>query len=119
MSLHWEYKVCKDHLRANVTGLWTQGSASELFVDVRRMSEETGMKKVYLNCWDMMPPTNDYVRYESGVEMARVWNSDLKVLAVWRSRFITRFLENVARNRGVDVLVTDNEEEGMSWLMKP
>jgi hypothetical protein len=57
-------------------------------------------------------------RHDIGVAAAEILKGEFKAVAVIQKQFINKHGENVANNRGADVLVTDSMDEAIRWLLK-
>jgi hypothetical protein len=57
-------------------------------------------------------------RHEIGLITAEVLNGEISESCVVLKEYITGHAENVARNRGADVLVTHDLSEAHSWLKR-
>ncbi len=56
-------------------------------------------------------------RHRSGLIVAEMWKGR-KAAAVVQKQFINKHAENVANNRGGNVLITHDYNEAMNWLSK-
>ena len=110
------YNNLDDYLLVSVSGQWTDYAVKEGIEEVKRKADSYGKTRVLLNLMNMTPPDGVMDRFRAGEYIAKIWGS-LRVAAVWKQEFITKFAENVAVNRGARFAVFADEKQALKWLL--
>ena len=113
------YQDMGEYLFVSIRGKWTVTSARRAIEEIKSEAEKYDQSRVLLNLMELLPPDLPYTRFTTGKDIAQVWGSSLKVAAVARQEFITRFAENVAVNRGAKFKVFADEKQALQWLLPP
>ncbi|MBL7177823.1 MAG: STAS/SEC14 domain-containing protein [Desulfobacteraceae bacterium] len=118
MTIEASFHSADGYLLASIRGKWTEDSVKEQIDNIKCEAERREQTRVLLDMREILPPQNGLTRFLSGKEMARVWGSFLKVAAIWKTEFITKFAEYTAMNRGADFAIFSDEKEAKEWLME-
>lgn len=118
MDLQWSYEETDGYLHVRAAGDWTTEDVRRAIDDIAKTVQAKGHARILVDMRDMSPPASEFERYLAGEHVAEVWGPlNIKVAAVWRQDLITKFVENVAVNRGANLAVLSDLNEATRWLM--
>lgn len=84
---------------------------------VIKLHRERGLTKVYIDASKLTSMPSTLPVFEFGSEMAELFRtSKFAVVRSKQTRDVTRFLENVVRNRGAHMEMFDSEGAALAWL---
>ena len=119
MGIQATYQDMGQYLSVSIRGKWTEESARRVIEEIKSEAEKYNQSRVLLDLMEILPPDIPFTRFKTGIYIAQVWGSSLKVATVARQEFITRFTENVAANRGAKLKAFTDEEQALQWLLQP
>jgi hypothetical protein len=118
MTLEYQIEPRETFLQVDVWGTFDTDRAKELFPELIKASREHGISKSLIDCSRMSGkiPVSD--RFEFASFMAQLITQPLRIAVVASKRHVLRdkFMETVARNRGVLLKVATEREEATQWL---
>jgi hypothetical protein len=115
-TLRFTFANAGDHLVFTCTGSIDWPGQAEL-IEAIRAASESGPRKIVIDYRPTVGPFDTLTKYKSGV-LAAEKLPGRRILSLGRRELIDHFAENTAVNRGAQVFTTDDEAEGMRWLME-
>ena len=106
------------YLVAYVSGSLTLKSGKDLIDVIAHESKRRGYDLFLVDMLQTGPPQKEIDRYYLGEYAALTLHDGLKLAVVYPEKFINKFFENTAVNRGVEVTVVGNREKALEWLFK-
>ncbi len=116
MSLEVQIHEGEAHLLIKAVGQYSLANLHDLFDRVRKESESRANQRVILDVTEVAGTISVLDMLVLGEHCARFWRPAFKVAIVSRVGGFTRFFENVARNRGVQIAVVPNQGAAIEWL---
>jgi hypothetical protein len=119
MSFEVTTTVFPEYLKVTSRG---EFSIPDLFEFIERVNTEAiavGRKYVLVDSRAITGELSDVDRFLGGQRSAEVFGARLKVAVMMPAGKITKMAELAASNRGTKLLITDNEDEALTWLLKP
>jgi hypothetical protein len=117
MSFEVKTAVKADHVRITVVGEYLFGKMFEFIELVRSIADESGRKRVLIDCSQLEGNMTEADRFQGGQKIAEVFGSRLKAALVMPEGQVTKLGELTAVNRGARFLVTTSDSEAESWLL--
>jgi hypothetical protein len=116
MSLEVQIHAAETHLFVKAVGQYSLVNLHDLFDRVKKESEDRANQKVILDVTEISGaiPVLDMVVL--GKHCAQLWKHTFKVAIVSPVGGFTKFFENVARNRGLQLVVVPNQCAALEWL---
>ena len=120
MKLDLAFREADGYLLVQVEGEWTPEAVQQGIEEVAQAAEERGHDRVLLDIRNMSGPKTDLHRFLAGEHAAKAWGHPLrlKVAAVYKEELIDKFTENVAVNRGANIIVLSDIDEAIEWLTR-
>jgi len=110
------FERCPGYLRATCEGTFpTDGR--EYLRRIRAEAIRAADALVLLDCYGLSEPASEMDRFEAGVALAEIFRHEFKIAVLYHPAHINKFTENVAVNRGTDVLVTGDPQAALAWLL--
>jgi len=95
------------------------GELTALMAEMKKKGVEMGIYKLLLDVSKIdFRDLTIAERHDLGIAGAQLFAGGFRVALVVQKQFINKHGENVASNRGADVLVCDSFEEAYIWLGK-
>ncbi|HME01083.1 MAG TPA: hypothetical protein VKM93_27695 [Terriglobia bacterium] len=116
MGVDVQIKQEKGYLFVGVVGEYGRMDSCDLIHRVKEESKNSGYQNVLLDTTGLAGPIPHLDMFELGVHCAEVWKAAFRIAIISRAGGINKFFEDVARNRGVRVLVAANQDEAIHWL---
>lgn len=110
-------KLEKDYLFIHMTGWFEDRAIIERVHYIRDKSREFGAKRVLVDTQDVQGRLRDFDRWYAGLEFALTMPGSPRVAVLALAKNINKFGENVAVNRGADLLVTHDRDEAVTFLL--
>ncbi len=89
----------------------------EMLIELKRIAVEKKMDKLLVNAISIdFKDLTMSERHDIGLAAAEILKGDFKGACVIQKEFINTHGENVANNRGANVLVIDKLEDAYEWL---
>jgi hypothetical protein len=85
---------------------------------IRDTARQTAYSRILIDASTLSPPRVDFYRFLAGQDLAALFPLPCKVAVVCQAKWITKFAENVAVNRGARVLVCADRVEALGWLLE-
>jgi len=104
------------YLFIGVVGEYSLMDSRDLIHRVKEESKNSGYQNVLLDTTGLAGSIPHLDMFELGVHCAEVWKAAFRVAIISRAGGINKFFEDVARNRGVRVLVVAKEDAAIQWL---
>jgi hypothetical protein len=106
------------HLLFVLKGAWSAAQAVQLVESIGRRCDETLHRCALVDISGLESRLQEFERFVLGQRIAaRLPGGAYRMAVLARPDQITRLTENVAVNRGADVMVTSDREEALSWLL--
>jgi len=104
--------------RASVSGAFILGNANTFFVEILRRAQEEKLGRILIDTRGITTEIPTIARFEFGIHMAEQRPREFKIAFVGSEQNVwpDRFLENVSRNRGVNVKIVTDIEKALNWL---
>lgn len=117
MSIELKFEVFDNYLKVYICGENLFDEISSVIEALRRKLADCNRTKMLIDTHDAKPPSEmeKFYMAEMGAE---IFGSNVKTAVITHPQYINKFFENVAVNRGGDVIVTDNEKDALGWLLK-
>jgi hypothetical protein len=116
MSLEVQIHEGEAHLLIKAVGQYSLANFQELFDRVKKASENRANPRVILDVSEVAGTIPVLDMMVLGEHCARFWKQSFKVAIVSPVGGLTKFFENVAQNRGVQVAVVPHQGAAMQWL---
>lgn len=115
MKLNLDHERFDDYLLVRLEGQWTRDNIQQAIADIAGLAQEQGHNRILVDARGLSEPENDLQRFEAGEHIARMWRG-LKVVVIYPEKWINKFTENTAVNRGVDMMVVSDYGRAEKWL---
>jgi hypothetical protein len=106
-----------DYLRITAKGNYSLASVFSFLDRVKSEAERATRKRVLIDSRDIQGNMTEADRFFAGRKLAEAFGSRLKAAVLMPGYKITKLGEAVAVSRGAKVLVTDSEQEALTWLL--
>ena len=116
MSLELQIHELDTHLSIKAVGRYSLANLSALFDRVKDESEKRANKGVILDVTEVAGTIPTVDMHVLGKRCSGVWKLARRIAIVSPVGGIGKFFENVARNRGVQVVVVPNQCAAMEWV---
>src|SRR5262249_312713 len=105
---------------ADITQNVSAGEYRRLLIKMKKVAAEHNITRLLANAKavDLSLQTTTE-KHDIGLAAADVLGSKYRCACIIQKEFINKHSENVAINRGADVLVTSTLEEALAWLNRP
>lgn len=117
MKTHISFQAHAEHLQVVLHGAFPSTTFRELLLSIRNEADRSGHTRILVDAFGLPAPDSDLYRFWIGEAVADIFKSDYRFAVACRPEFINKFVENVAVNRGSQVLVVGDEHEALHWLM--
>ena len=118
MQLEVSFQEERRHLVATVCGRWEPAAITEGLTLIRDKARQTAHSRILIDAYNLSPPRADFYRFLAGQDLAALFPLPLKVAVLCQEQWITKFAENVAVNRGAQVLVCTDKAAALGWLLE-
>lgn len=98
------------------SGVYTFEGMKDFIGFARNISREKGYDKAIIDMTGVRGSMPDFDRFKLGELIADVVLNTEKLAIIQREEEINKFVENIASNRFVRILVTSNMDEAVSWI---
>ncbi len=116
MSLEVQVHEVGSHLSIKGVGQYSLANLYDLLDRVKEESEKRGAQAVILDITEVAGTIPIMDTYMLGVYCYRVLKSSLRIAIVFPDGGAKKFLENVTRNRGLQVAVVPNYCAATKWV---
>jgi len=116
MSLEVKISEKKDYLEFIVKGTFDLPSLKEA-VDALKDAQEK-FNKILVDATGLSGELVELDRFGIGEYAADILFRGVKFAMIAEDKRINKFFENVATNRGLNVIVVDNKKAALDWLLK-
>jgi hypothetical protein len=107
----------KDYLEVNVEGKYSLSAYLKGLDDTLNFCSSKQLYKILFNLIGVQGDQSVIDRHMLGERTAALFRGKYKIAAIARKEAINKHAENVAFNRGVNILVTHDKEAGLNWLL--
>lgn len=106
------------HLFVELAGTFSLGAGMEIVMIIVNERAGRGHKKVLIDAKKMTGDISILDRYDLGQYFARFVDFSVKIALLCSPEYMLpdKFFENVVRNAGSHILVTDNDTAAAGWL---
>ena len=105
------------HLSVRAAGQYSLADFSQLFDRVGEISREFANKALIVDVTGVDGFIRTMDMHALGEYCAKVWTLPLRIAIVSPEGGLNKFFENVARNRGVHVVVVSNHAAAVEWVL--
>jgi len=116
MSLEVQVHEADTHLSIKALGQYSLANLYDLLDKVKEESEKRGAQPVILDITEVAGTIPIFDMYLLGVQCIRVFNPAVRIAIVSPDGEANRFLENVTRNRGLQIAVVANHCAAIKWV---
>jgi hypothetical protein len=116
-GLHIEIQEVDRYVVVQVAGAFSLENGKKLIDILESESKKRGHDLFLVDALRTGPPAQDMDRFYLGEYAAIKWRRGLKVAAVYPQKLINKFFENVAVNRGANVIVVGDRNQALKWLL--
>ncbi len=85
---------------------------------IRDRAQLAGLTRILIDAHRVEPPRSGLHRFQMGELIAELFGARYRLAVLSPARVINKFAENTAVNRGAIILVTDDENEALGWLLR-
>lgn len=104
------------YLQVTLRGRHPSRTYPELLRSIRDEATRLGLYKILVDGRGLAAPPSEMDRFQVGVAIAELFGQRFKIAIVYRPELINKFVEDVAVNRGADLLVVGDEVRAIEWL---
>jgi hypothetical protein len=106
------------HLLFTLGGTWSAAQAVQLVESIGRRCDETLHRCALVDITGVETRLQEFERFILGQRIAaRLPGGAYRMAVLARPEQLTRLTENVAVNRGADVMATSDRAEALRWLL--
>lgn len=105
------------YLRVQCQGDWDQLVLTETAKAIGTQATRTSHKCILIDWRNVARSMQTIDRYSAGKDIAESIGREFRIAVIDHKERTTRFLENVALNRGVSFKVFDDESDAVEWLL--
>jgi hypothetical protein len=116
MSLEVQIHEVETHFSIKAVGQYSLANLYDLFDRVKEETERRGAQAVILDITEVAGAISTVDMYMLGVYCFRVLKSSIRIAIVFPDGGANKFLENVIRNRGLQVAVVPNHSAAIKWV---
>jgi hypothetical protein len=112
-----KYLKHAEYLEVIFTGERSFAAFRDLINNVHNECQKNNFKRVLIDVSEATGEWGAFTRYQVGEKVSEVFKYFYKILAIEKEEKINKFAENVAVNRGANLLVTADRKKGLEWLL--
>ena len=116
MSLDLEIQEGENHLAVKASGRYSFANLFELFARVKAESERHNRTGVILDVTRVAGTIPIMEMFLLGDHCSKIWGPPFRIAILPLEEWVYKFMENVARNRGVQVAVVTHPTAAMEWV---
>jgi len=116
MSLEVQIQEADAYFSIKAVGPYSLVNLYDLFDRVKEESEKRGAQPVILDITEVAGTIPTMDMYMLGVYCYRVLKSSIRIAIIFPDARANNFLENVTRNRGLQVAVVPNHDAATKWV---
>ena len=105
------------YVRITASGRYSLENVFSFLEVVKKEAEKSARKLILIDSREIEGNMTEADRFFAGRRLAESFGSRLKTAVVMPAYKITKLGEAVAVSRGARVLVTDSEQEALTWLL--
>ncbi len=106
------------YLLVTARGPWDPGAIQRAIDTVRREAASRGYARVLIDAWHLEPARYGHHKYSAAKQIAEMWGRSMRVVFLRPPEFQDGLIENTANNRGAQVAVLSDRDEGLAWLLQ-
>jgi hypothetical protein len=110
------YQNKGDYLFVEVSESYSLNLFMTIIHEVADHCQKEKLNKVLIDLRKMEGKPSLFDRYQTGVEIAKVWSWKIEAAIVTKSDVINHMTENAAINRGAKLFGTTDPEAALKWL---
>ena len=118
MNITFQNDIHDHYLKLTVQGQWVLNEMLALTEVIKDEAMAAGRDRVFIDFTAVEGRIPELDRYSVGVQIAKIWQSKLRVAILYQADQINKFAENVAVNRGARIFVTWSEADALDWLLR-
>ncbi|HMD86906.1 MAG TPA: hypothetical protein VKO18_19630 [Terriglobia bacterium] len=116
MSLEVQIQEADTHFSIKAVGQYSLANLYDLFDRLKEESEKRGAQAVILDITEVAGTIPTVDMYMLGVYCYRVLKSWVRIAIIFPDGGANKFLENVTRNRGLQVAVVPDHGAATKWV---
>ena len=117
MNVQSEFEEFDNYLFVKVRGRWELDEIKALADSVRRHADQKGQTRILVDMLEVKGRAPEMDRFRIGEHVAALFPGQFKLAVSYRGEWINKFAENVAVNRGARMLIVDNTDAALQWLL--
>ena len=118
MSVEIEVVENKDFFEFIVKGTLDLPSLKETVNALKDAQEKYNATRILVNAIGLSGELGELDRYSIGKYAAGELSRNVKFAMLAEDRLVNKFFENVAFNRGLNLIVVDNRQAALDWLLE-
>ncbi len=118
MSAELEVKKNKDYLELIFKGTFDLSSLKEVIDAIKDAQEKYNATKILVDVTGLSGELVELDRFRAGEYAADVLPRNIRFAMLADEVRINKFFENVATNRGLNVIVISDRQSALDWLLK-
>ena len=120
MAIEHAFESAPGYLAVRVAGPYSLREFRGVITAIGEEAQRGGHARALIDATELHGEMPDMDRFESGALAAeRLGSLDRVAILMGASQRVNHFLEDVARNRGLDVRVLRDRGEALAWITSP
>jgi hypothetical protein len=115
MRLNYAFEATPDVLMVKAGGAYEPAAAEAMINAIVEQCRRTGLRRVLLDAAKLEGSPSNLERYRIGIHIAERMRA-VRMAVVDGGGAIDKFVEDVAVNRGAQLLATSDREQAVLWL---
>ena len=117
MKINIAFQDNKSYLTAVCNGEWDSTSGTQVVTQIKEKAEQSSHTRILIDWRGVSLPKSEFIRYQSGLDVAKYLTHPLKIATVGLPENINHFAETAAVNRGANFKVFENVPDALNWLL--
>ena len=118
MQFEVSFQEEERYLLATVQGDYDPSAIIEALERLKEKTQQTKHSRIFIDAMNISPPKIEFYRFEVGVAFAERLPNSLQVALLSDPKWINKFMENTAVNRGANLRVFSDKAEALRWLLE-
>jgi hypothetical protein len=115
MDFSYSIQEEPDYLSAEIVGAWDLQNLKSISDELAKRARESNYRYVLIDGLKTTTKPKMSDRFFLGIYIAPLFRG-IGIAMVYRKEFTTRFFENVAWNRGVQISIFHDKESAIKWI---
>jgi hypothetical protein len=118
MKTNIEFEIKAGFLMVYVSGEWNKMEIINFIPVIRDKCKEQNKDRVLVDLHKITASViQEMDRFYIGEALSKIIGSKIKIAALWEEKYINRFAETVALNRGARFKVFSDPDKAEKWLL--